>query len=830
MAQLVSVKQDPLGIRIGDQYLKTLIIMNKHFIPYLWLVLALCTTNLLPAQEQQDYPITPIPFSRVDLQDEFWLPKIRTNHEVTIPIAIQKSRESGRIDNFKIAGGTMEGQFCSVYPFDDSDVYKIIEAASYSLQTFPDPKLEASIDSLIEFIGSAQEEDGYLYTNRTIGKNVHEWAGQERWELVHELSHELYNLGHMYEAAVAHHVATGKRSLLDIAIKSADLVDQVFGRGAGQLANVPGHQEIEIGLVKLFRITGEQRYLDLAKFFLDIRGNEGVGNPKKYDQSHIPVTQQHEAVGHAVRGAYMWTAMADIAAITGDEAYMNAIDRIWHDIVDRKYYINGGIGATNHGEAFGDAYQLPNMTAYCETCAAVGNAFWNHRMFLMTGDSKFIDVLERSMYNNILDGVSLSGDHFFYPNPLSSDGRHERQEWFGCACCPPNVARFLPSMPGYIYAQQDTDVYVNLYISSAAQLEVAGKMLSIEQESAFPWEGNVEVRVTAKEPVGAKLKLRVPGYVLDRPVPSDLYTYVGARNQPFVMKINGRNHPYVIDSLGYISVEHVWNNLNSIQIDFPMEVKKVKAHESVTEDAGKVAIERGPILYCAEWPDNPYNKVLSLILDESTELKARRSNILDGTYTIRGKAMMAAKKLDGSVMVGKSDKLTLIPYHLWNNRGPGEMTVWLATDKEHAMPVPAPTIAYSSEVTASVNSKAVIALKDQQYPENSNDHSISYLHWWPKKATTEWVQFDFKEPKKVSQVKVYWFDDGPEGGCRVPASWKVQYLRADTWHDVIAKDGYSITKDDWDTVQFNPVTANGLRLSIELPKEHATGLYEVIIE
>lgn len=805
--------------------------MNKHFIPCLCLALTCCIyQQTLWSQDVQDYPITPVPFSKVDIQDEFWSPKIKTNHEVTIPIAIQKSRETGRIKNFEIAAGRQEGAFCTEYPFDDTDIYKIIEAASYSLQVFPDEKLEATVDSLIELVGAAQEDDGYLYTTRTIGENLHPWAGTERWSLVHELSHELYNLGHMYEAAVAHYTATGKRDFLDIAIKSADLVYQEFGPGEGQITNAPGHQEIEIGLVKLYRATEDERYLDLAKFFLDVRGREGVGNPKKYDQSHLPVTQQTEAVGHAVRGAYMWTAMADIAAITGDQDYMNAINRIWHDIVDGKYYINGGIGATNHGEAFGEAHQLPNMTAYCETCAAVGNAFWNHRMFLMTGDSRFIDVLERSMYNNILDGVSLSGDHFFYPNPLASDGRHERREWFGCACCPPNVARFLPSMPGYIYAQRDTSVYVNLYISSATTFDVAGKSLHIEQESQFPWEGNVEIRVRTEEPVGARLRLRVPGYVQDRPVPSDLYTYLGPKNEPFTLKINGQAFPYVIDSLGYISIEHTWHQLNSIRIDFPMDVKLVKADERVTADAGKVAVERGPILYCAEWPDNPYNKVLSLVLDDSKELKAKRSNILGGTYTIRGEAKMAAKKLDGSVMLSKNDKLTLIPYFLWNNRGPGEMTVWLATDPAYAMPVPAPTIARTSKVSASVDSRAVIALNDQQYPEHSNDHSLAYLHWWPKKATSEWVQFDFKEPKKVAQVKVYWFDDGPNGGCRIPASWKVQYRRADAWRDVVPTEGYTITKDDWDTVEFNPVTAEALRLVIELPKEYATGLYEVVIE
>ncbi|MCB0634036.1 MAG: glycoside hydrolase family 127 protein, partial [Lewinella sp.] len=605
-------------------------------------------------------------------------------------------------------------------------------------------------------------------------------------------------------------------------------VDAEFG--PGKIEDVPGHQEIEIGLVKLYRATKEERYLNLAKFFLDIRGREGVGNPKKYDQSHLPVTQQSEAVGHAVRGAYMWTAMADIAAITGDQAYMNAIDRIWHDVVDGKYYINGGIGATNHGEAFGDAYQLPNMSAYCETCASVGNAFWNHRMFLMTGDSKYIDVLERSMYNNILDGVSLSGDHFFYPNPLASYGQHERQEWFGCACCPPNVARFLPSMPGYIYAQQDTQVYVNLYVSSTTGFDIGGKTMYIRQESEFPWNGKVEMEVVADEPMGVKLNLRVPGYVRNRPVPSDLYTYADSLTKPIEMKINGRAYPFTIDDKGYITIEHNWQKLNKIQLNFPFEVRKVKANELVMEDKGKIAVERGPLLFCAEWPDNMYNKVLSLVLDQREELKAKRSNILGGTYIIKGKARMAAKRLDGKVMLSQSNPITLIPYYLWNNRGPGEMAVWLPIDTAYAQPEPAPTLARTSKVSASVDSKAVIALNDQRMPENSNDHTIPYLHWWPKKATSEWVQFDLAKPTLVSKVKVYWYDDGPDGGCRIPASWKVQYRMGEQWVDAIPTDEYTITKDAWDSVSFNPLTTDALRVVVQLPEEYATGMYEVVIE
>ena len=803
--------------------------MRKTAILTAILSLLLITNLDLQAQLKQDYQIKPIPFTEVQLQDEFWSKKIRTNHLVTIPLAIQKSKETGRIDNFKIAGGIQEGQFCSEYPFDDSDVYKIIEAASYSLQIFPDKKLEEDIDSLIYFIGLAQEEDGYLYTNRTIGKNVHEWAGTERWELVHELSHELYNLGHLYEAAVAYHRATGKHKLFNIARKSADLVCKTFGPGTNQIANVPGHQEIEIGLIKLYRITNEEKYLETAKFFLDMRGRRGVGNPKEYDQSHVPVAEQTKAVGHAVRGAYMWTAMADIAAITGDATYLKAIERIWQDIVNGKLYINGGIGATNEGEAFGEAYHLPNVTAYNETCAAIGNAFWNHRMFLATGDSKYIDILERSMYNNIMDGVSLNGKRFFYPNPLASFGQHERKEWFGCACCPPNVARFLPSMPEYIYAQSDTTVYVNLYVSSETTLEVAGKPLHIVQESEFPWQGKVNIKVTAEELVGVNLKLRVPGYVRNRPVPSDLYTYKNPDTLGFKMKINGQDYPYTIDDKGYIAIEHLWNNVNSIQFDFPFEAKQVMAHEMVAENKDKLAIERGPVLYCAEWPDNAYGKVHSLLLDDTESLKPKRSNVLFGTYILKGKAKMAAKSPRGNILLSKNNSFTLIPYHLWNNRGPGDMTVWLAADTSSVLPEPAPTLARRSEISASMDFRNLRSLADQRMPAHSNDRSIDFVQW-PDTADVEWVQFDFPGAHEISKVKTHWFDNGPDGMSRVPESWKVQYRMGKEWRDVPTSEEYTVTKDDWDCIQFTTIKTNALRLLIHMPKDYSTGLYEVVIE
>jgi len=419
--------------------------MNRNpYISILWLCLIIITscTNKSFKKAKNSYPIIPILFTDVQLHDNFWLPRILKNTEVTIPIAFKQSEETGRIKNFEIAGGLTQGTFCSKYAFDDSDVFKIMEGAAYSLMIKPNPELEAYLDSLIYKISMAQESDGYIYTNRTIlGDSAHEMAGPERWSQVSEHSHELYNVGHMYEAAVAHYEVTGKTSFLDIAIKNADLIDREFGWG--KIEKYPGHQEIEIGLVKLYRITGDPRYLDLAKFFLDVRGADGW----EYNQAHQKVVDLQEPVGHAVRALYMYSGMADVAALTGDQAFLSAINTIWENIVNKKIYITGGVGQSGGNEGFGPDYELPNLTAYCETCASIANVFWNHRMFLLSGEAKYIDVLERTMYNALLSGVALSGNLFFYPNPLESDSSHKRKEWFGCACCPSNICRFLPSVP-----------------------------------------------------------------------------------------------------------------------------------------------------------------------------------------------------------------------------------------------------------------------------------------------------------------------------------------------------------------------------------------------
>jgi uncharacterized protein len=617
-----------------------------------------------------DYPIQPVPFTAVKLTDNFWAPRIKKNAAVTIPIAFGYCESTGRVKNFEIAAGLDTGKFQTIYPFDDSDVYKIIEGASYSLQTFPDPKLEAYLDTLIHKIGLAQEPDGYLYTNRTIaekhgGKGLHEWASKNRWEMDSVLSHELYNLGHLYEAAVAHYQATGKRTLLDIALKSADLVDKDFGYDRVKV--YPGHQVIEMGLVKLYRVTGEKRYLDLARFFLDIRGPKG----QAYNQANRKPVDQTEAVGHSVRAAYMYSGMADIAAIENDPAYLNAITKIWGDLVTGKMYLTGGIGASGGNEGFADPFVLPNMSAYCETCASIGDIFFNHRLFLLHGQSKYIDILEKTLYNSMLSGVSISADRFFYPNPLESNGKQQRQAWFGCACCPSNVARFVPAIPGYIYAVTDKELYINLFISNDANFAIGKNKLGISQKANFPWEGKVEIIVNPEKNCEFVMKVRIPGWTQNEALPGGLYKFTGSDNEKITLKVNGKESDLKIED-GFAAISRKWRKGDKVEIDFPMPVREVVADERVKEDENKIAFQRGPLIFCAEWPENTKGNVLDLVIKKDAAFTTEfEPSLLGGTQVINTYGVYISTPVSHT-----EEPLKLIPYALWNNRGPGEMKVW----------------------------------------------------------------------------------------------------------------------------------------------------------
>lgn len=780
-------------------------------------------------QSKRDYPVQPVPFTDVQISDAFWTPRLDTNRIVTIPFDFKKCEETGRIDNFAKAGGLMKGKFVGIR-YNDSDVYKIIEGASYSLSIHPDPKLEKYLDNLIDKIAAAQEDDGYLYTARTIDpKHPAPNAGDKRWSNL-KSSHELYNVGHMYEAAVAYYKATGKRKFLDVAIKNANLIDKTFGPDKNQLHGVPGHQEIEIGLCKLYRITGHEKYLKLAKYFLDQRGNAkghklyGTGN-HEYTQDHKPVIEQKEAVGHAVRAAYMYSGMADVAALTGDKQYIKAIDRIWENVVRKKLYITGGIGARYQGEAFGDNYELPNLSAYNETCAAVANMLWNQRLFLLHGDAKYIDVLERTLYNGFLSGVSMNGDKFFYQNPLESEGGYERSPWFSCSCCPTNVVRFLPSIPGYVYAHKGNVLYVNLFISGDAVLKLNNKKIHIKQHTHYPWDGKIKIIINPENKSEFTVNIRIPEWAQNKPLPGDLYKYMNNIKEKVILKINGKDYKYNIDK-GYAVIKRIWDKDDEIYLYLPMPVRKVLANKKVKSDTGELSFERGPIVYCAEWPDNN-GHALNLLINKNDVFKAEfKKNMLNGITIIKGKATALSLNKNYKTIKENKQDFVAIPYYSWAHRGTGEMAVWLPYEQNAARPSMPPTLASSSKVSASYTYDFILALNDRKKIKNSNDHTINRFTWWDHKGTNEWVQYDFKKVSLVSSVEVYWFDDRPEGGCRVPESWRVLYKKGNAWKPVKNKNNYEVQKDKYNKLKFNPVKTSALRLEVKLQNKYSGGILE----
>ncbi len=655
---------------------------------------AIAVTLLVLGQDQapsgggpaRDYTITPAAFTDVAFADAFWARRLEVNRTVTIPFAFKQSEDTGRIKNFEIAGRLATGSFCSRYAFDDSDVFKVIEGATYSLALHPDPALDAYLDGLIAKIAKAQEPDGYLYTARTIDPaNAMKMAGKQRW-INEQESHELYNVGHLYEAAVAHFQTTGKRTLLNVALKSADLIARTFGPNGRH--DVPGHQEIEIGLVKLYRVTGDARYLTLAKYFLDERGNAaGHKLYGEYAQDHLPVVKQTEAVGHAVRAAYMFSGMADVAALTGDRAYVDAIDRLWENVVGKKMYLTGGIGAAGAWEGFGPDYELPNQDAYAETCASIAHALWNQRMFLWHGDSKYIDVLERILYNGFLSGVGMGGDRFFYPNPLASSGQHERSPWFACACCPSNIPRFLASVPSFTYAVSGDRVYVNLFVQGRATVRLPGGRIQIEQRTEYPWSGQVTLRIRPEKPGPFTLMVRVPGWARNRPVPGDLYRYEEVLAAAASVAVNGQRVNTALDR-GYVPISRSWIAGDEVALSFPMQPRRVLANSAVKADEGRVAVERGPIVYAAEWPDHN-GHAHNLALEDGSSLSIQaRPGLLNGVTVITGTAVSVAEQ--GGKTVTSRQPLTLIPYYAWAHRGKGEMDVWLPRTAERATPLREP--------------------------------------------------------------------------------------------------------------------------------------------
>ena len=803
--------------------------MKKLVLPLI--IVSLSVSHALAQKKQQasGYPISPVPFTSVKVTPgTFWGQRLEASRKVTIPLAFSKCEETGRYTNFSNAAQHMKDPSkvfdVKGYSFDDTDPYKTIEGASYILQTFPDKKLVQYIDSVLDVIASAQEPDGYLYTSRTQNpKKPHEWAGDKRWSKEEDLSHELYNLGHMVEGAIAHYQATGSRKFLDIAIRYADVVCKEVGPNPGQACVVPGHQIAEMALAKLYLVTGNKKYLDEAKFFLDYRGKTTIVHD--YSQAHKPVIEQDEAVGHAVRAAYMYAGMADVAALTGDKDYIKAIDAIWDNIVTKKLYITGGIGATSNGEAFGKNYELPNMSAYCETCAAIGNVYVNYRLFLLHGDSKYYDVLERTLYNGLISGVSLEGNGFFYPNPLESMGQHQRQPWFGCACCPSNICRFIPSLPGYIYAIKDKNVYVNLFLSNKSTLTVGGKKVALSQATEYPWNGDIAVTIDQNAAGQFAMKIRIPGWVKNQVVPSNLYQYTDGKRLGYSITVNGQKVGSVAAD-GYYVIDRKWKKGDKVQIHFDMEPRTVRANNKVEADRGMISVERGPLVYCAEHPDNNFD-IMGALVNQEPKFTLGKGEIA-GTpvLTLNTDAQTLNFNKQGKLET-TDHTLKLIPYYAWCHRGSGKMRVWLPQDLKATNPSQPATLASESKVSSSSKVPAITSINDRLVPKDENDRSVPYTHWWPKNGTTEWLGYEFPQQSTVQSATVYWYDDGPWGGCRVPQSWRILYQNAQgEWLPVTGADHYPTDKGSDCTVNFDPVSTKALRLEVVLPSDNSAGLFE----
>ena len=619
--------------------------------------------------QYSDYPISAVTIRDVKINDNFWLPKIKLVQDVTIRYAFDKCDKEGRMQNFLVAGGKKKGTYKGKMPFDDTDLYKIIEGASYSLISNPNPELDAYIDSIVAIIKIGQESDGYLTTWFTINrqKPPASWVkpSTNRWENI-ESSHELYNSGHLFEAAAAHYWATGKRNFLDIAIKNADLLVNNFG--PDKLHKPPGHQIVETGLIKLYHITHNEQYLQLAKFFLDLRGDSTTHKLYgEYSQDHLPVTKQTKAVGHAVRALYMYAGMTDIAAIYKDRDYLNAVNELWKNMVNKKMYITGGLGSRHDGESFGDDYELPNLTAYNETCAAIASVFWNQRLFQLTGDSKYYDIIERTLYNGLISGISLDGKKFFYPNPTEADGKYEfnmgactRQSWFDCSCCPTNLIRFIPSIPGLIYAANKDSLYINLFITNSAEVSIDGEQMEIAQQSDYPWNGQVNISINPERTKKFTLKIRIPGWAQNEAVPGDLYSYLNNEQVKILLNVNGKAESLKLNK-GYAEISRKWNEGDKVELNLPMSIHKVIANEQVKDDSNKVAFEHGPMVYCAEEIDNKQISDISIPDNLTANIKEK---------TILSNKVIA---IEGKV---NNKEFALIPYYLWSNREIGKMKVW----------------------------------------------------------------------------------------------------------------------------------------------------------
>jgi len=654
----------------------------------------------LDRSSENDYPLKPVSFDKVKLEDNFWLPRLKTQIRVTVPHALKETEPA--VENLRRCGDIIHGRG-GPKPFPHrficSDLYKVMEGAAYLLMIERAPELERRMDEIISIIADAQSDDGYLYVAHLCGvANPREMGETPYSWVVH--SHELYNMGHMYEGAVAYYRATGKDKWLKVAEKSAQHINKVFFEGDPNYNNgkpvmqAPGHEELELALCKLYRVTGKKLYLDMAKKFLDIRGatycpqGEGVMSPT-YAQQHKPVVEQETAVGHAVRAGYLYAGMADVSALTQDMAYAQAVEKIWHDIIDTKMHIIGGLGAIHGIEGFGKAYELPNKDTYNETCAAVANVFFNFRMFLLHKDANYFDVAEVALLNNALAGISLEGDTFFYVNVLEADGIKKfnhgsagRSPWFGCACCPSNLARLMPQVSGYMFAHTADEIYLGLYGSSQTEISMPGSKVEIKQVTDYPFDGRITLEVNPATSQRFALKLRIPTWARNKFVPGALYHYIDGLNPEWTLKVNNQKvHPEIIK--GFAAIERTWQRGDKVELNLPMPLRFNQAIDEVEANRNRIAVTRGPLVYCAEQTDNENKKVQRFFIPEPCDPEKVNMDTIQGGL-LKGVLMASVPGREVAEGTSRAATIKMIPYYAWNNRGEDSMIIWIPCNEELA--------------------------------------------------------------------------------------------------------------------------------------------------
>lgn len=814
----------------------------------------MCATSCKQPQPSSKEALTQVPFNKVSLEDNFWLPRLQTQKRTLVPFAMMKTEPA--VEQLRITAEYLKGErsrkLMNLPYYVASDLFKVMEGAAYLLTIEPDEALEQQIDRIVDIIAEAQCKDGYLYEYHIFDDTMRErnrsWGpGTNRYSFVVH-SHELYNMGHMYEGAVAYYHATGKRKWLDIAEKSARHINKVFFEGdanynGGKPINqAPGHQELELALIKLFGATQDSLYLDMAKRFVDIRGityrpeGEGVMSPE-YAQQHLPVREQRQAVGHSVRATYLYSAMADVAALTADKSLMPALEAIWHDMVDKKMHITGGLGAVPGIEGFGPAYLLPNKITYNETCSAVGNVMFNYRMFLASRDAKYIDVAEVALYNNVLAGVNLEGNKFFYVNVLETDGKRTfnhghkgRSAWFNTACCPSNLARLIPQVPGMIYSHSGNDIYCALYAGSSTEIELENGTIKLSQQTDYPFDGHITLDV---EPSTADaeftLWVRIPTWCgADGFVPGALYSYDDNGTERAKVYVNGKKLGGRAVN-GFMPICRKWNTGDRVEISLPMAVRYSIADERVEADIDRICITRGPLVYCAEQIDN--DNVVTNYFIPQTNITAEVSPITEGVMK-----NIPSIHIPASAMINDKEQhcsLTLIPYYAWDNRGDGAMNVWFARSAQtilNSQIRPVGNIA-TVEATHTNGSDDVMAIADGKLPSSSDDGSITRWTSWSQIGKPQQVEIVLKKAQPIESVSVYWYNDN--GGVKLPAAWSIEYRTGGEWHQFLPyiTDIFGTAADQFNVVHPDkPIDADALRLNITPQADSTVGILEVQIE